>query len=81
MVDYEESGNGNYIAYTEGISATQFAKLYTIELLVNGETVQTLTYSINSYIYAKWDSENMKNLARALYAYGTSAVKYNSEKD
>ena len=75
-------GNG-YVAYTDAISATGFADIYTVELTVDGEVVQTLTYSVNSYAYSKWSTENeaMRSLARALYAYGVSAVNYAATKN
>ena len=79
-VDAEMEGNV-YVAYTGSIAAAEFGKVYTIELCVDGEVVQTLTYSVNSYVYAKWDSESMQKLVRALYAYGVSAENYVSSKD
>ena len=58
-------------------SALAFGEVLTFELQVNGETVQTLTYSVNSYAYSKYDEGNaMSNLALALYRYGVSAVAY-----
>ncbi|MBQ8341615.1 MAG: hypothetical protein IJY22_04460, partial [Clostridia bacterium] len=64
--------------YTEGISATDFDKIYTFELYENGELVQTLKYSVNSYAYSKQSSENqtMRDLAISLYRYGASAEIY-----
>lgn len=67
--------------YTNGILATEFDDIYTFELYENGTLVQTLTYSVNSYVYSMMDkTENgelteMANLARALYRYGLSAGK------
>ena len=73
-------GEGEYIVYSGAISALEFGKVYTIELKVDGEVVQTLTYSVNSYVFAKKDGNNaMAELAIALYRYGNSAVAY-SEK-
>jgi len=70
-------GEGEYIAYSEGISALDFGKTVTVTLNVNGETVQTLTYSVNSYVYAKHSGTGaMADLALALYRYGLSAVAY-----
>ncbi len=74
------NGEGEYIAYSGAISALEFGKVYTIELKVDGEVVQTLEYSVNSYVFAKKDGNNaMAELAIALYRYGNSAVAY-SEK-
>lgn len=61
---------------TEGILATQFAETYTFVLSHNGVVMQTLTYSINAYAYAKKDDAKMSELALALYNYGISAKAY-----
>lgn len=78
-------GNGIYIFYTEGISATSFDEIFTFKMYVNGVLYQTATYSVNSYIYAKCgdltiaDEDSLSPLARlvrALYRYGLSAEAY-----
>jgi len=71
-----------YILYTDPVYATEFDKVFTAELSVDGRTAQTLTYSVRSYVYAKQNSENteMAALARALYTYGRSAVAYKNEQ-
>jgi len=62
--------------YTGGIAASDINTVYTFELYDNGELVETLTYSVRSYCYSMKDSENMGELALALYNYGCSAVEY-----
>lgn len=63
--------------YTDGILATGFAETYTFVLSCNGEEMQTLTYSVNAYVYAMKDKGNaMAALAIALYNYGESAKAY-----
>ncbi len=78
-------GNGTYIFYTDSISATSFDEIFTFEMYVNGTLHQTATYSVNSYVYAKWgdltvaDEESLAPIAklvRALYRYGSSAEAY-----
>ena len=71
-----------YIFYTDPVYATEFDKVFTAELSVDGEVIQTLTYSVRSYVYAKQNSENteMAALVRALYAYGRSAIAYKQEQ-
>ena len=71
-----------YIFYTDPVYATEFDKVFTAELSVDGEVIQTLTYSVKSYVYAKQNGENaeMAALARALYAYGRSAIAYKQEQ-
>ena len=64
--------------YTEGILATQFGTTYTFVLSCDGVVMQTLTYSVNAYAYAKKGESAMGKLALALYRYGVSAKNYNS---
>ena len=76
----QSAGDGIYVIYTDGISATQFDKLYTVQLYVGEVLHQTATYSVNSYVYAKHNSSNtnLAALVDALYNYGKSAKAYNS---
>ena len=68
---------------TDGIPATDFDAVYTFELYEGDTLVQTLTYSVNSYAYAKMNQTDdegdltaMAKLSRALYNYGASAWKF-----
>ena len=63
--------------YTNGVLATQFADTYTFVLSCGGVEMQTLTYSVNAYAYAKQGESTMGKLALALYRYGESAKAYN----
>ena len=80
-----EHVSGNvYIAYTDALNATELNNAITFSLTENGESVQTLTYSVAHYAAAKWNNTEadgetltaMANLARALYRYGASAEAY-----
>ena len=64
--------------YTTPIYANGFDKVYTFTLYEGEALVQTLTYSISSYVYSMQNSDNteMKELANALYNYGVSAKLY-----
>ncbi len=75
----EDLGNGTYIFYTDGIDAYSFDEVYTFELYADNVPHQTLTYSVNSYAYAKFTDEQataVDELALALYRYGLSAKAY-----
>ncbi len=63
---------------TDGILATEFGKVFTFELYEGETLVQTLTYSVRSYVLDMQNSQNekMTALANALYAYGKSAEAY-----
>jgi hypothetical protein len=72
--------------YTDPINATSFNDVYTFELYEGETLAQTLTYSIKSYVYemmnktdANGEPTKMAALARALYAYGESAVAVRGE--
>ena len=74
-------GDGIYVVYSDGVGQLDFGKVYTFHLNVNGATVQTVRYSVNSYAYSKYDDGNaMGDLALALYRYGASAVLYDKNK-
>lgn len=72
----EELGDGMYIAYTDGISATEFAEVQEISLKIGGVVHQTIKYSINSYAYAMQNDTDMSELVLAMFRYGKSAVAY-----
>jgi hypothetical protein len=78
-------GGGVYIFYTSGINATMFDEIFTFRMYVDDVLHQTVTYSVNSYVYAKCGdltAEDESTLApiaqlvRALYRYGLSAKAY-----
>ncbi|MBE6809558.1 MAG: hypothetical protein E7521_00685 [Ruminococcaceae bacterium] len=65
---------GGYM--TDEIKVTDFGTEYTFELCDGeGNVIQTLTYSVNSYAYSKQNSTNpnMVELALALFRLGQSA--------
>lgn len=69
VAEIVDLGNGVYAVYSDAILATQFGTTYTI-VLNNGTEYQTLTYSVNSYAFAKANTE----LGATLYRYGASAA-------
>ena len=72
-----ENADGTYILYTDAVYATEFDKVITAELTVDGEVIQTVTYSVKSYVFAKQNgNDDMAALAKALYSYGRSALAY-----
>ena len=80
--EFEKSGN-YYVVYTDAVAPTDFDTVYTVELQVNGATVQTLEYSVASYVYSMQNNtsnSNMATLAKALYNYGLSASAYATEQ-
>jgi hypothetical protein len=81
-VYFVEYTKNTYIFYTVGIYADEFDKVFTAELSVGDEVVQTLTYSVKSYVYSKQNSENIETaeLVKALYNYGRSVIAYLAEQ-
>lgn len=79
----ESEGIGSYLLYSDGIAPTDYDEVFTVELCLDGEVVQTLEYSIAAYVYYiqnKTDAEGeltaMAALARAMYCFGISAGEY-----
>ena len=71
---------GQYCVTTEAISATEFDDIYTLTVygvdMTNGVSV---SYSVQSYVYANQANESNANLAalvKALWVYGESAKAY-----
>ena len=65
--------------YFDGVMATEFDSEVTAIFKLNGEAIgQTLTYSVNSYVYYMQDNANetLSELVKAIYNYGRSAVAY-----
>ncbi len=77
LADKVVSVDGKYVFYTDGLLATEFDKTFTFTMYVNNVEHQTLTYSVNSYAYAKYEENtDIAGLVRALYRYGISAQAY-----
>ena len=72
--------NGSYSTVFTGISATEFDDTVTAIFKKDGVQVgQTLTYSVNSYVYSMQNNESVPYLAdlvKAIYNYGQSAKAY-----
>jgi hypothetical protein len=74
-------GNNTYIAYSSGISALSFDSIISFELAYDGELIQTLEYTVNTYAWSMKDDAKDKDLALALYRYGVSAKDYDDSKN
>lgn len=71
--------NGRYYIFFRGIMAYEFDDEITAVFMQNGVQIgQTLTYSVNSYIYNSQSSdvEALADLVKSIYNYGASAKKY-----
>ena len=74
--------DGLYKVYYRGIHFSQFDDTVTATFYRNGEQIgNTLTYSVNSYIYRNQDNadEKLRELLRATYVYGESAKAYKNK--
>lgn len=74
--EFIENENGSYSLYTEAITATQHAKAYTATLKIAGEEAHSVTYSVDSYVKVMHSGAKMGELAKAIYNYGISAIKF-----
>lgn len=70
--------SGAYVITTNGLSATQYGRVYTITLKYNGSPVHSINYSVNSYIASKQSStvSNLANLVKSINNYGMAAIEY-----
>ena len=60
-----------YIVYVQ-VKPTEFNKVFTFTV----GTKHSVTYSVNSYIYAMWNNAEVGELARATYNFGVAANAY-----
>ena len=72
----ESDTAGEYIAYSNPVSALEFGEKVTFTLSVGGNAVQTLVYTVNDYVLTKYTDGEIGALSLALYRYGKSAVAY-----
>ncbi|MBQ2732882.1 MAG: hypothetical protein IJF74_01875, partial [Clostridia bacterium] len=75
----EEYGD-SYIVYSDPINATEFDGEVVAVLKYGDTVVQTVTYSVASFVYEMQNAENSEaaDLAKALYNYGLSAIAYSA---
>lgn len=69
-------GGNKYEVVIETILPQHYGKVYTAEMVVNGDTVHAVTYSVNSYIYSKHADSDVGGFVTALNNYGCAAVAY-----
>ena len=69
-------GDNKYEVVIETILPQHYGKVYTAEMVVNGDTVHAVTYSVNSYIYSKHADSDVGGFVTALNNYGCAAVAY-----
>ena len=81
QLEIKSAGNNTYIAYSDGISALEFDDTVSFELRYNGQLIQTLNYTVNTYTYDKSGDAAIGDLALALYRYGKSAEAYEASKN
>ncbi len=61
---------------TPGIKATDFDKAYTVSVWDGATELASVTYSVNSYVYAKQSGSDISTLAQRTYMYGLAAEAY-----
>ena len=73
-----EEGSGIYEAHTDAVALIGCGDRFKVTLSVGETVVQTLIYSVKSYVYEKQNSNNEteKNYAKALYNCSVSLQRY-----
>ena len=80
--DFLTDKNGKSYVYFRGILATEYGDVVTASFFKGDTQVgQTVTYSVNSYVYSMQNSSDaaLKALVQATYNYGASASAYVAE--
>ena len=70
------NANGTYVLYTQDLTATEFDKVFTLTLSLNGQTISSLKYNVKAYVEAKCESATVGGIVKALNNYGDSATYY-----
>ncbi len=79
--DFVDLGNGFYYLDYDRILANQFDTAIEANLMLEGVCVQTVTYSVNSYVRSfvetYSESDAAYDLVKAIYTYGYYASNFN----
>ncbi len=73
---FKDNQDGTYTVYTDGIYATDFDKVYTLELVKNNAVISTVSYNVYAYIERMCHDATVGDIVKALYNYGRSAKAY-----
>ena len=71
-----KNDDGIYTIYSDGIKATQFDNVFTLQLIKDGNEITKVEYNVNAYIQTKYNTPSVEKIVKALSNYGTSAVNY-----
>jgi hypothetical protein len=70
----EKQKDGTYLLYTKDLKATEFDKVFTLTLVdASGKELSKAEYNVNAYIQAKYESQSVGTIVKALNNYGVSA--------
>lgn len=73
----EKQKDGTYLLYTKDLKATEFDKVFTLTLVdASGKELSKAEYNVNAYIQAKYESQSVGTIVKALNNYGVSAKNY-----
>ena len=77
LADATKTGN-YYEVVISAIKASEFAKIFKAELIDGEDVVQTLTYSVDSYVarFSADSSDTLATLVKMAHNYGASAKAY-----
>lgn len=73
---FAANADGSYTVVFNDIYAVEYADSITASIIEGDTTIQTLTYSVNTYIKGVENNADYYDLAYAIYAYGASAAAY-----
>ena len=76
--ELNEQNDGTYILYTDYLKATEFDKVFTLQLIKDEAVISQVEYNVNAYIQSKNASSSVGEIVQALNNYGQSAIAYNN---
>ena len=68
--------DGTYVLYTDEILATEFDKVFTLELILDDKVITEVRYNVNAYIQGKYNNASVGDLVKGLSQYGLSTQAY-----
>ena len=71
-----KNDDGIYLLYSDGIKATQFDNVFTLQIVNNDIEITKVEYNVNAYVQAKYNTPIIENIVKALSNYGRSAKNY-----
>ncbi len=71
-----EGTTDQYVLLLAGLTPSEYDDTFTVRLCSGETVIQSVTYSVDSYLAVKAADSSLADLAKAIYHYGVSARNY-----